>query len=152
MKRLNAFCCMVALSCACSGVAQDSRPAPADGETQTKGEVHADQQSLEILSDTQGVDFKPYLQGVVRQIYDQWLKLMPEEARAPQNKKGETQIRFAINSDGTIAAMHLDGSTQDELLNRAAWGAITGVGKFPALPKEFHGPDLDLRIHFVVNR
>lgn len=151
MKRLSAFCCVVALSCAWAGVAQEAKQAPAEGGTQTTGEVRADQQGLEILSDTQGVDFQPYLKDAIHQIYGQWLKLMPDEAR-PQLMKGDTQIRFTINPDGTIAAMHLDKSALDEELNRAAWGAITGVGKFSPLPSAFHGPDLELRIHFVANQ
>jgi TonB family protein len=105
----------------------------------------------EILSDTQGVNFQPYLQRIMRLIYQQWIPLLPEEARPPLNKRGTTQIRFTINPDGTVAAMNLDGSTHDVALDRAAWGSITGVGQFPPLPKQFHGPNLELRIHYLVN-
>jgi TonB family protein len=109
------------------------------------------QGGAEILSDTQGVNFQPYLQRILRLIYEQWIPLLPEEARPPLNKQGTTQIRFTINPDGTIAAMHLDGSSHDDALNRAAWGSITGVGQFPPLPRQFHGPNLELRIHYLVN-
>jgi TonB family protein len=85
-------------------------------------------------------------------IYQQWIPLLPEETRPPLNKRGTSQIRFTINPDGTIAAMHLEDSTHDDALNRAAWGSITGVGKFPPLPQDFHGPNLQLRIHFKVNQ
>ena len=106
----------------------------------------------EILSDTQGVNFNPYLQRILREIYDQWIPLIPEEARPPLMKSGVTMIRFSILPDGTIGAMHLDNSTHDDALNRAAWGSVTGVGQFPALPSQFHGPNLELRIHYLVNR
>jgi TonB family protein len=109
-------------------------------------------QGVDILSDTQGVNFQPYLARIMREIYEQWIPLLPEETRPPLNKQGTTQIRFTINPDGTIAAMHLDGSTHDDALNRAAWGSITGVGQFPPLPKQFHGPNLELRIHYLVNQ
>ncbi len=105
----------------------------------------------EILSDTQGVNFQPYLQRIIRLIYAQWIPLLPEEARPPLNKRGTTLVRFTINPDGTVAAMHLDGSTHDVALDKAAWGSITGVGQFPPLPKQFHGPNLELRIHYLVN-
>ena len=108
-------------------------------------------QGVDILSDTQGVNFQPYLQRILREIYEQWIPLIPEEAQPPLRKQGGTLIRFTINADGTIAAMNLDGSTHDDALNRAAWGSITGVGQFPPLPKEFHGPNLELRIHYLVN-
>jgi hypothetical protein len=46
----------------------------------------------------------------------------------------------------------LDGSSQHINIDRAAWGAITGVGQFPPLPTEFKGRQLDLRIDFLTNR
>ena len=107
---------------------------------------------VDILSDTMGVDFDPYLKKIIREIYNTWLPLIPEEARPPLNKQGVTQIRFTILPDGHIGAMHLDGSTQDQALDRAAWGSITGVGQFPPLPSQFHGPNLELRIHYLVNK
>jgi TonB family protein len=107
---------------------------------------------VDILSDTMGVDFNPYLRRILHDIYVTWLPLIPEEARPPLNKQGETLIRFSILPDGRIGAMRLDGSTQDQALDRAAWGSITGVGQFPPLPKEFHGPNLELRIHYLVNK
>lgn len=105
----------------------------------------------EILSDTQGVNFNPYLQRILREIYDQWIPLIPEEARPPLMKSGTTMIRFKILPDGTIGGIYLDDSTHDGALNRAAWGSITGVGQFPPLPSQFHGPNLELRIHYLVN-
>ncbi len=106
---------------------------------------------VEILSDTQGVNFNPYIRRILQEIYEQWIPLLPEEAQPPLSKRGMTMIRFTINADGTISAMNLDGSSHDDALNRAAWGSITGVGQFPPLPHEFHGPNLELRIHFLVN-
>lgn len=108
--------------------------------------------AVDVLSDMQGVDFNPYLKTILRQIYNTWIPLIPEEARPPLNKQGETEIRFMILPDGRIGMMHLDGSTHDDAINRAAWGSITGVGQFPPLPKEFHGPNLELRIHYLVNK
>jgi outer membrane biosynthesis protein TonB len=107
---------------------------------------------VDILSDTQGVDFNPYLRRIIREIYDEWIPLIPEEARPPLSKSGVTMIRFTILPDGRIGAMHLDGSTHDDALNRAAWGSIVGVGQFPPLPSQFHGPNLELRIHYLVNK
>jgi len=107
---------------------------------------------VDILSDTMGVNFDPYLKRIIREIYNTWLPLIPEEARPPLNKQGETLIRFTILPDGRIGAMSLDGSTHDQAIDRAAWGSITGVGQFPPLPKEFHGPNLELRIHYLVNK
>jgi len=99
-----------------------------------------------------GVDFQPYLNKIMREIYETWLPLIPEEARPPLNKQGETQIRFIINPDGTIGGMQMEDSTHDDAINRACWGSITGVNQFPPLPKQFHGPNLELRIRYFTNR
>jgi TonB family protein len=107
---------------------------------------------VDVLSDMRGVDFNPYLRRILADIRRNWIPLIPEEARPPLNKQGETLIRFTIMPDGRIAAMSLDGSTQDTAIDRAAWGGITGVGQFPPLPANFKGPNLELRIDFLVNK
>jgi TonB family protein len=107
---------------------------------------------VEILTDTQGVDFGPYVRKALAIIKKNWIPLIPEEARPPANMQGETLIRFSILADGRISAMHLDGSSQHTNIDRAAWGAITAVGQFAALPTEFKGSQLELRIDFLTNR
>jgi TonB family protein len=109
-------------------------------------------EGYEVLSDTQGVDFGPYIRRILEDIKRNWIPLIPEEARPPLNKQGETLIRFTINSDGTIAHMALDGSSQDTAIDRACWGGITGVGQFPPLPANFKGPNLELRVDFYTNK
>ncbi|MGH9595195.1 MAG: TonB C-terminal domain-containing protein [Edaphobacter sp.] len=126
--------------------AGDYAPAPSGGGQQGMGT------GAEILSDTQGVDFGPYIRRILGDIKRNWIPLIPEEARPPLNKQGETLIRFTINSDGTIATMHLDGSSQDMAIDRACWGGITGVGQFPPLPTQFKGPSLELRVDFLTNK
>lgn len=109
-------------------------------------------QGVQILSDTQGVDFGKYLQRLLSDVRRNWLPLIPEECRPPLNKQGITGVRFTIQPDGKISAMHLDYSTHDVAIDRAAWGSITGLGAAQPLPKEFHGPNLELRIEFRINK
>jgi TonB family protein len=115
------------------------------------GEKTTRANGVEILSDTQGVDFGPYIKQITRLIYNKWLTFIPQEARPPQNMQAETLIRFSIGPTGKLLSMHLDGSTQKEKFDRAAWGAITNVGQYPPLPEAFTGPYLELRLHFTVN-
>ena len=107
---------------------------------------------VEILSDTRGVDFTDYIKRLLRMIYAAWIPLIPEECMPPLNKEGTTLIRFTIEPNGIVSAMHLDDSTHDRAIDKAAWGAITGVGQFAPLPKEYKGPNLELRIQFVISR
>jgi TonB family protein len=151
MKRVSAIYCVSALAamCVCAAGAQQAAPTDGSSGTQVQRGVHVRTGSVEFLSDTQGVNFQPYMKLLLSKIDGQWMPLLPVAARL---NPGEIVIRFTIHPDGTFAAMHLDESTHDVAMDRAALGAIAGVGKFPALPQEFHGPDLELRIHFVVNQ
>jgi outer membrane biosynthesis protein TonB len=124
----------------------DYAPAPGGGGRSGMGT------GVEVLSDMQGVDFGPYIRKILGDIKRNWIPLIPEEARPPLNKQGETLIRFTILPDGRIAAMNLDGSSQDTAIDRACWGGITGVGQFPPLPANFHGPNLELRVDFLTNK
>src|ERR1700691_1639180 len=104
--------------------------------------------NLEVLSDTQGVDFGPYLSRVLHDVKMNWYSLIPESA---QMKKGNLVIEFAITKDGKVADMHLAASSGDVPLDRAAWGGITASNPFPPLPTEFNGPYLALRFRFFYN-
>src|SRR5579862_751310 len=109
--------------------------------------------ALDVLSDTMGVDFGPYLARVLHDVKVNWYQIIPESARPPIMKKGKVAIEFAILKDGSIAGMRLEqgGSSGDAALDRAAWGGITGSNPFPPLPQEFGGQYLALRFHFFYN-
>jgi hypothetical protein len=49
--------------------------------------------------------------------------------------------------DGSLV---LEGRSGDTALDRAAWGALTG-SNYPPLPRDFHGPYLELRAFFLYN-
>jgi len=107
--------------------------------------------NMDVLSDTQGVDFGPYLARVLHDVKMNWYNLIPEVARPPIMKKGKVSIEFAITKQGQVAGMRLIGPSGDVSLDRAAWGGITGSNPFPPLPNEFNGQYLALRFHFYYN-
>ena len=107
--------------------------------------------NLEVLSDTQGVDFGPYLSRVLQAVRMNWYNLIPEAARPPLLERGKVSIEFAILPDGKVAGMKIIGPSGDVSLDRAAWGGITASNPFAPLPSEFHGPYLALRFHFYYN-
>jgi TonB family protein len=106
--------------------------------------------AMEVLSDTQGVDFAPYIKQVLQMIGKSWHSSLPSDAAYAKNAQAETTIRFTIGQDGAVSAMQLVGSTDQVKLDRAAWGSITGAGQLPSLPADFNGPSVILRIHFRV--
>jgi outer membrane biosynthesis protein TonB len=107
---------------------------------------------VEVLSDTQGVDFSSWLQRWHYETERTWDPLIPDEVNAPILKKGQVLIRFKVLPNGRImdGSMVLEGRSGDVALDRAAWGALTG-SNYPPLPKDFHGPYLELRAWFLYN-
>ena len=105
----------------------------------------------EILSDTLGVNFGPYMRRVIEATYRSWIPIIPESARPPLDKQGRVGVRFKIYPDGSVKEMILEFPSGDVSLDRAAWGGITGASPYPPLPKEFKGPFLELRFGFYYN-
>lgn len=107
---------------------------------------------LQVLSDTQGVDFSSWLHRWYFETEHTWDPLIPDEVNPPLLKTGQVQIRFKVGPDGRLlpGSMKLEGTSGDVALDRAAWGALTG-SNYPPLPREFHGPYLELRAVFMYN-
>ena len=92
---------------------------------------------LEILSDTMGVDFGPYMKRLKFTVQNHWDPLIPESALPPIMRKGVVVIEFSITKDGRVMGMKLISSSGDVALDRAAWGAITDAIPLPNLPEGF---------------
>jgi hypothetical protein len=129
--------------------AGQSDDVPAGGLTMHPG---AGTGGVQVLSDTQGVDFSSWL---ARWHYDTertWDPLIPDEVNPPINKSGAVAIEFKVLPNGRLMpnSVHLVGRSGDTALDRAAWGALTG-SSYPPLPSDFHGPYLELRAYFLYN-
>lgn len=134
--------------------AQESKPLsafPSPGKTiqdSAAGRDRGTPTAVEILSDTQGVDFGPYLQQVTSKVRDRWYAIIPAEV---QTKKGRLAIEFAVLKDGKLVGMKLVATSGDFSLDNPAWSSIVASSPFPTLPSEFTGPDLVLRFRFYYN-
>ncbi len=107
---------------------------------------------VQVLSDTQGVDFNSWLQRWHWETERTWDPLIPDEVNPPISKSGMVAIRFKVLPNGRVmdGSMVLEGRSGDVALDRAAWGAIIG-SNYPPLPRAFHGPYLELRAYFLYN-
>jgi len=105
----------------------------------------------EILTDTMGVDFGPYLTRITQIVRQNWYSLMPPSVYPPILKQGKLSIEFVILKDGKTTGMVVHTSSGDVALDRAAWGSITASTPFPPLPKEFPGQILGLRFYYFYN-
>ena len=109
------------------------------------------QGNLEILSDTLGVDFGPYLRRLKITVQSHWYDVMPQSAMPPEMKKGVVVLEFAILKDGRVAGLKVIRGSGDVALDRAAFGGITYSNPLPALPQNFGGEYLLLRASFYYN-
>ncbi|MDR3747286.1 MAG: TonB family protein [Acidobacteriota bacterium] len=150
---------MLAVMFSAFAVAQqpDSGITPGSVAQRAAGAAVADHQNsamsgnIEVLSDTKGVDFRPYLSTVVETVRTNWYKFIPDEARAPVMKSGKVSIEFVILPDGRVAGVKLTAPSGDSGMDRAAWGGLTASVPFAALPAKFKGPYLALRFTFYYN-
>ncbi len=128
----------------------DSQPPVSTSPTQSGASAKALDQ-LEILTDTMGVDFGPYLTQVVKTIKKTWYDAMPRSVYPPEMKQGRVAVELSIQKDGKIKDMKIHTSSGDIALDRAAWASITASSPFAALPSEFGGQTLGLRLYFYYN-
>ncbi len=105
--------------------------------------------NVEIVSDTQGVDFGAYVGNVWLDVQQNWHAAIPQSA---QMRHGNLVIEFSIMKDGEVAGMKLVQGSGDEPLDRAAWAGIVASNPFPSLPTNFKGSFLALRFRFEYNQ
>ena len=95
---------------------------------------------LDILSDTMGVDFGPYLRASTRRSRRNWMPLAPEAARPPLMKHGK------VVDPPRHHARRQSGWHEHRIvlrrycLDRAAWGSLTASSPFPPLPQRIPRP------------
>jgi hypothetical protein len=60
---------------------------------------------VEILTDTMGVDFGPYLKRVVAIVRQNWYNLMPPSVYPLVLKQGKLALELVIRKDGKVKGM-----------------------------------------------
>jgi TonB family protein len=103
---------------------------------------------VEVLTDTRGVDFTRYVAKVKSRVKENWFALTP---LAAEWKKGRVVLEFAILKDGSVAGLKIVQSSNQPMLDRPAFGSVTGSNPFPPLPAEFEGPYVGLRFSYWYN-
>jgi TonB family protein len=119
------------------------------GESLNAPAVPRNGSNLELLSDPQGVDFRPYLIRILSTVRRNWLAVIPESARF--GRRGNVQIQFAINKDGAVPKLVISLPSGTESLDRAAVAGVSASNPFPPLPDEFKGQQVRLQFTFLYN-
>jgi len=123
-----------------SGIADIFRQSPSPGRTGS---------TLELLSDPEGVDFKPYLVQILAAVKRNWLAVIPESVRL--GRRGRTVIQFSIGRNGEILKLVIAGPSGAEALDRAAVAGISASYPLPPLPAQFRGSEVRLQFVFSYN-
>jgi TonB family protein len=105
--------------------------------------------TLELLSDPQGVDFRPYLIMVLSSVRRNWYAVIPESAK--YGRRGKVVIQFAISRDGRVPKLVIVTPSGTEALDRAAVAGVSASNPFPPLPTEFQGQQIRLQFVFAYN-
>ena len=106
--------------------------------------------NLELMSDPQGVDFRPYLIQVLASVRRNWHAVIPESARLGMSR-GRVAIQFAIGKNGAVPKLVIASSSGIPSLDRAAVAGISASNPFPALPREYIGNTIRLQFLFQYN-
>lgn len=106
---------------------------------------------VQILTDTQGVDFNDYIRRLLVIIRRNWESVMPPSVALGDT--GKVGLQFKILANGGVPdddPKRVFGSGK-EPLDRAAVSSIRASNPFPPLPPGFKGPYIELRIDYYYN-
>ena len=105
--------------------------------------------SLELLTNPQSVDFRPYLLQVLARVKQYWFNVWPQSAR--MGRQGRAVLEFSIDRRGFVPKLVIASGSGTEALDRAAVAGISGAQPFPQFPTGFTGDQIRLRLNFVYN-
>lgn len=106
--------------------------------------------NLQLLSDPEGIDFKPYLIQVLTAVRVNWMSVIPESARF--GRKGRVLVQFIINRRGGVPKLVIAESSGTAAFDRAAVAGISASYPFPELPKNYKGNEIRLQLAFTYNQ
>lgn len=132
-------------------VAQDSNQPAADKATQdaAKWSVRTGD-GLGILTDTGGVDFRPYLRDLVNKVSLKWHAVIPTVDYA-KYANGKLTIEFVVQRDGAVREIKVIESSGDAVMDRAARAGVAASSPLAALPTNFKGDSIRVRLRFHYN-
>jgi TonB family protein len=114
--------------------------------TRLPGQQQRPGSSLELMSDTKGADFKPYLIQVLALVKKNWYAVIPESAHL--GSRGLVEIQFIINREGTVPKLVIATESGTRSLDLAAVAGIDASQPFPPFPKDFNGQEVRLQLSF----
>jgi TonB family protein len=135
--------------------AQDSKQLPAIPskggaflQVDSKGEAKSTTrvEDAGVVSETQGVDFHPYLESrVLPLIRATWYRLA---SKSVEKVGGDATLQFTILKDGGVSDVQVTDGAGHAALADLAMDAVKKSGPFAGLPAEFSGQTITVRTRF----
>lgn len=128
--------------------AHQSKDIGTQSKTPARGSVAA---GIEILTDTEGVDFNSYLREVYLSVKKEWFANMPPSVE--MGNQGVNTVEFRIQQNGNVPRDFLKMAYRSGKsdLDAASLQAVRGAGPFNPLPEKFSQPFILLRLTFYYN-
>ena len=103
--------------------------------------------TVEVLSNTGGADLSSYLEKeVLPKIQRAWSLEMLKTHSTTAPSPGTVIVEFSIGKDGTVSGITMKKSTEQAILDDTTNAAIADSSPFPALPGNYGGKTLALRL------
>jgi TonB family protein len=106
---------------------------------------------MQLLTNTEGVDFGRYLEEVYRSVKKSWFANMPPSVE--KGKQGANQVEFRVLQGGNIPkdSLKVVVSSQKSDFDAASVQAIREAAPFRHLPEKFSQPFIVMRFTFYYN-
>jgi hypothetical protein len=131
-------------------VALPNGDVPRSGDsTPRHGQVRSS--GFEMLTDTEGIDFNPYLLTALLSVRQKWYAVIPPSGESGQ--QGINRAEFRMLQDGKVPMdfLKLTVHSGKEEFDKASLTAIRASTPFSHLPEKFSRPFIELHITFYYN-
>jgi TonB family protein len=105
--------------------------------------------NLQLLSDPQNVDFKPYMLQVLNAVRRQWFNVIPAIART--GRQGIVVLQFSVDRKGQVPKLVIANTSGTVAFDQAAVASVSASHPFPPLPAEYTGTEIRLQLAFSYN-
>jgi TonB family protein len=102
---------------------------------------------VELLTDPQGVDFRPYLTEMLSTVRAKWYKNFPQNSGGGAKKR--VLVEGRISQDGHVTKWTIVSESGDQTMDRAALAILSSAAPFSPLPREFKGDRITVRFAFA---
>ena len=102
-----------------------------------------------IVSDTQGVDFSPWLHLIYYRVRDNWYSVIPELIRT--GTKGKVVLIFDVRNNGRAESLQVLRSSGLSPYDRAAVSSVKLSEPFPSFPTAFKGELITVQFTYTYN-